>query len=156
MRISDILSEQVIATQLAGDNKDDVIEAVIDLAAKSPHVKDIEKVRSAIMEREKIMSTGVGRGVAVPHGKCDGVTETVAAFAVTAEPVDFKALDDQPVQLIFLLVGRENSVGVHLKLLSRISRLMSNDAFRAKLIAATSPAVVMELFRKEEEQYFES
>jgi mannitol/fructose-specific phosphotransferase system IIA component (Ntr-type) len=119
-------------------------------------MKDKEKVRAAILERERIMSTGVGRGVAVPHGKCDGVSDTVTAFAVTDKPVDFKSLDGQPVQLIFLLVGRENSVGAHLKLLSRISRLMSSDGFRNKLIAANSPAEVIELFRKEEEQYFEN
>ena len=136
MKISDILTEEVIATHLPGNTKEEVLDNIIELAAHSPNMKDKEKVRAAILERERIMSTGVGRGVAVPHGKCDGVSDTVTAFAVTDKPVDFKSLDGQPVQLMFLLVGRENSVGAHLKLLSRISRLMSSDGFRNKLIAA--------------------
>ncbi len=156
MRISEILTEQVIAVGLAASSKDDVLEKMIELVGRSPSVKDLDKVRNAILERERIMSTGVGRGVAVPHGKTDGVTDTVAAFAITAEPVDYKALDDQPVQLVFLLIGRENSVGVHLKLLSRISRLMSNEQFRSRLLATKSPAEVLDLFRKEEEHYFEN
>lgn len=156
MKISDILTEEVIATHLPGSTKEEVLDNIIELAAHSPNMKNKEKVRAAILERERIMSTGVGRGVAVPHGKCDGVSDTVTAFAVTDKPVDFKSLDGQPVQLMFLLVGRENSVGAHLKLLSRISRLMSSDGFRNKLIAANSPAEVVELFRKEEEQYFEN
>ena len=156
MKISDILTEEVIATHMQGNTKEEVLDNIIELAAHSPNMKNKEKVRAAILERERIMSTGVGRGVAVPHGKCDGVSDTVTAFAITDKPVDFKSLDGQPVQLIFLLVGRENSVGAHLKLLSRISRLMSSDAFRNKLIAANSPNDVIELFRKEEEQYFEN
>jgi fructose-specific phosphotransferase system IIA component len=156
MKISDILTEEVIATHLPGNTKEEVLDNIIELAAHSPNMKNKEKVRAAILERERIMSTGVGRGVAVPHGKCDGVSDTVTAFAVTDKPVDFKSLDGQPVQLMFLLVGRENSVGAHLKLLSRISRLMSSDGFRNKLIAANTPAEVIELFRKEEEQYFEN
>lgn len=156
MKISNILTEEVIATHLPGNTKEEVLDNIIELAAHSPNMKNKEKVRAAILERERIMSTGVGRGVAVPHGKCDGVSDTVTAFAVTDKPVDFKSLDGQPVQLMFLLVGRENSVGAHLKLLSRISRLMSSDGFRNKLIAANTPAEVIELFRKEEEQYFEN
>jgi fructose-specific phosphotransferase system IIA component len=156
MRISDILTEQVIAVGLEGSSKDDVLEKMIELVGKSASVKDLDKVRNAILERERIMSTGVGRGVAVPHGKTDGVTETVAAFALLAEPIDYKALDDQPVHLVFLLIGRENSVGVHLKLLSRISRLMSNEQFRTRLLAAADAAAVLELFRKDEEHYFEN
>lgn len=156
MKISDILSEDVIATHLAGRNKDEVLENIIALATHSPNMTDKAKVRASILERERIMSTGVGRGVAVPHSKCDGVSDTVTAFAVTAQPVDFESLDNAPVQLIFLLVGRENSVGAHLKLLSRISRLMSSDAFRDKLIAAATPKDVIELFRTEEEQFFDN
>ena len=156
MKISDILTEDVIATRLPGNDKDEILDNMIKLASHSPNIIDKEKVRTSILERERIMSTGVGRGVAVPHSKCDGVTDTVTAFAITEKPVDFQSLDNQPVQLIFLLVGRENSVGAHLKLLSRISRLMSSDAFRDKLVGAATPADVIDLFRKEEEQYFDN
>ncbi|MBI2619643.1 MAG: PTS sugar transporter subunit IIA [Ignavibacteriales bacterium] len=156
MKITDILTERVVRTNLGGKNKEEVLNAVIDLAATSEKVLDKEKVRTAIFEREKIMSTGVGSGFAIPHGKTEAVSDIVGAFAVTAEPIDYQSLDEQPVRIIFLLVGRDNMVGPHIKLLSRISRLMNKDDFRKKLLEAPSPAAVMEIFRQEEASYFEA
>jgi fructose PTS system EIIBC or EIIC component len=156
MKIADLLSEQVVRTNLPGTTKSDVINAIIDLAASQDRVLDKEKVREAIFEREKIMSTGVGAGFAIPHAKSDAVSDIVAAFAVTSQPIDYQSLDDQPVRIIFLLVGRENMVGPHIKLLSRISRLMNNEEFRQRLLAAASPNDVLEIFRKEEATHFEA
>ncbi len=101
------------------------------------------------------MSTGVGSGFAIPHGKTDAVSDIVAAFAVTSQPIDYQSLDDQPVRLIFLLVGRDNMVGPHIKLLSRISRLMNKDDFRKQLLEAETPTEVLEIFRREEESFSE-
>ena len=98
MRISDILTEEVIATGLPGGSKEEIIDAMIDLVASSPKVVDKEKVREAVFEREKIMSTGVGNGFAVPHGKTDAVSDIVAAFAVTAEPIDYESIDEKPAR----------------------------------------------------------
>ncbi len=136
MKISDILTEDLVVTGLQGKSKDEIIDAMIDLVASSPKVLDKEKVRKAIFEREKIMSTGVGNGFAIPHGKTDAVTDIVAAFAVTAEPIDYQSLDEKPVRLVFLLVGKDNLVGPHIKLLSRISRLMNKEEFRRRLLDA--------------------
>ncbi|HEX9614860.1 MAG TPA: PTS sugar transporter subunit IIA, partial [Bacteroidota bacterium] len=136
--------------------KDEILNAVIDIASASPKIQDKEKVREAIFEREKIMSTGVGSGFAIPHGKSDAVTDIVGAFAVTAQPIDYKSLDEQPVRIIFLLIGRESMVGPHIKLLSRISRLMNKEDFRAKLLHAQTPAEILEMFRQEEATYFEA
>ena len=108
-------------------------------------------MRIAIFDREKIMSTGVGSGFAIPHGKTDAVSDIVAAFAVTAQAIDYQSLDDQPVRLVFLLVGRDNMVGPHIKLLSRISRLMNKEDFRKQLLEAKSPREIFEIFQKEEE-----
>ena len=155
MRISDILTENLVATSLAGKSKDDIIDAMIDLVAASPKVQDKEKVRKAIFEREKIMSTGVGNGFAIPHGKTDAVTDIVAAFAVTAEPIDYQSLDEKPVRLVFLLVGKDNLVGPHIKLLSRISRLMNKEEFRKRLLELKSPKEIIETFKQEEATYFE-
>ena len=155
MKISNILEEKDILTNLRGRSKEDVINALVNLVAQSPRVLDREKVRTAIFEREKIMSTGVGNGFAIPHGKTDAVTDTVAAFAVTAEPIDYQSLDEKPVRLVFLLVGKDNMVGPHIKLLSRISRLMNREEFRNKLLAAQSPQEVTETFRQEEASYAE-
>jgi fructose PTS system EIIBC or EIIC component len=156
MKIADLLSEQVVRTNLPGTTKSEVINAIIDLAAGQDRVLDKEKVREAIFEREKIMSTGVGAGFAIPHAKSDAVSDIVAAFAVTSQPIDYQSLDDQPVRIVFLLVGRENMVGPHIKLLSRISRLMNNEEFRQRLLEAASPKDVLEIFRKEEATHFEA
>jgi fructose-specific phosphotransferase system IIA component len=155
MKISDILTEDFVKTGLQGDSKDEIIDAMIELVAASPKVLDKDKVREAIFEREKIMSTGVGNGFAIPHGKTDGVAEIIAAFATTAKPIDYQSLDEKPVRLVFLLVGKDNMVGPHIKLLSRISRLMSKEDFRKRLLQVKSPQEVLEMFRQEEATYFE-
>ena len=85
MKIGDILTEDMVVTGLVGSTKEDIIDAMIELVSKSPKIIDKEKVREAIFDREKIMSTGVGNGFAIPHGKTDAVSDIVAAFAVTAE-----------------------------------------------------------------------
>jgi len=156
MRISDILKEDVVVTGLTGTTKTEILNAMIDLAARSERVLDKERMRSAIFEREKIMSTGVGSGFAIPHGKTDAVQDIVAAFAVTENPIDYQSLDDQPVRLVFLLVGKDNSVGPHIKLLSRISRLMNKEDFRKRLLEAGSPSDVLQIFKDEEATYFEA
>ncbi len=156
MRITDILTERFVRTNLPGVTKDEILNAEINNAAASEKVLQKEKLREAIFEREKIMSTGVGSGFAIPHGKTDAVTDIVGAFAITAQPIDYKSLDEQPVRIVFLLVGRESMVGPHIKLLSRISRLMNKEDFRNKLLNAQSPADVLEIFKQEEANYFEA
>jgi fructose-specific phosphotransferase system IIA component len=155
MKIGDILTEEMVVTHLAGESKNEIIEAMIELVSHSPKVVDKQKVRDAIFEREEIMSTGVGNGFASPHGKTDAVTDIVAAFAVTAEPIDYQSLDEKPVRLVFLLVGKDNMVGPHIKLLSRISRLMNKEDFRNRLIEMKTPREILETFKKEEASYFE-
>lgn len=155
MRISEILTEEYVVNGLEGSSKEAIIDALIDLAARSPKVLDKEKVRTAIFEREKIMSTGVGNGFAIPHGKTDAVSDIVASFAVTAEDIDYESLDEKPVRLVFLLVGKDNLVGPHIKLLSRISRLMNKEDFRKRLLDCGSAKEIMDLFRQEEASYFE-
>jgi len=155
MRISDILCEEFVKLNLKGENKNDIINSTIDLLKNSKKILDIDKVKNAIFEREKIMSTGVGNGFAIPHGKTDGVTDIVAAFAITEKPIDYQALDDKPVRLIFLLVGKDNLVGPHIKLLSRISRLMNKEEFRQKLINSSSAEEIIENFKVEEANYFD-
>lgn len=158
MRISEILKEDLISTNLKGNTKEEIINEMIDLLIKSSvsdKIIDKEKVRNCIFEREKIMSTGVGNGFAIPHGKTDAVTDIVAAFGITEKPIDYQALDEKPVRLVFLLVARENMVGPHIKLLSRISRLMNKEEFRQKLLTLSSPAEILKTFNNEESSYFD-
>lgn len=156
MRISEILNQQLVLTDLEGDSKEDIINALVDLISSSTKVLDKEKVRQAIFDREKLMSTGVGNGFAIPHGKTDAVSDIVAAFAITREPIDFDAMDGKPVRLVFLLVGKDSMVGPHIKLLSRISRLMTKEQFRNRLLQLKTAKEVLETFRTEEASYFES
>ncbi|MDR3610091.1 MAG: PTS sugar transporter subunit IIA [Ignavibacteriaceae bacterium] len=155
MKVSELLRPEFVIAELSGTKKEDVINELIDLFKNDPRVTDLEKVRSAVLEREKIMSTGVGKGFAIPHGKTGSVTEILAAFGKTTRPIDYQSLDSQPVHLVFLLVGKDNLVSTHIKLLSRISRMMNKDEFRKSLIDATSNIEIMELFRTEEANYFE-
>lgn len=155
MRITEVLEEKLVRTNLTGTTKEEIINAMIELAGKSPRILDKERVRQAILEREKIMSTGVGNGFAIPHGKTDAVSDIVAAFATTAQPIDYQSLDEKPVRLVFLLVGRDNMVGPHIKLLSRISRLMGKEEFRNRLIELQTPKEIVAAFGQEEASYFE-
>ncbi|HEX5315194.1 MAG TPA: PTS sugar transporter subunit IIA, partial [Candidatus Kapabacteria bacterium] len=99
-----------------------------------------------------IMSTGVGKNFAIPHGKTDAVDDIVLAFATTAEGVDYASMDNEPVRLVLLLVSKESLVSQRLKLLSRASKVMNSDAARAALIDAKSPEEVIAIFNKEEER----
>ncbi len=155
MKISDILSTDVIAVDLDTADKDDAIKKIIELASKSGKILAKDKVTHTIFEREKLVSTGVGKGFAIPHGKTDSISDVVAAFAITKEPIDFDSIDGEPVRFIFLLIGKENLLNTHIKLLSRISRLMNKDEFREKLLDAKSPEEVLEIFKEEEKNYFD-
>jgi len=155
VRLRDLLSEDVIKIPLEKTDKEGVIREMVSLLAKSGKVGDPEKVFQAVMKREKIMSTGVGDKVAIPHGKAEGVKEVVAAFGVSHKDIDFQAIDDKPVRLIFLLVAPPDATGPHLKALSRISRLLNREEFRRRLLNAKDSAEVLRLITEEEQKYFE-
>ena len=155
MKVLDLLNENYIIADLKGETKEAVINELIDLFKEDPRVIDLEKVRGAVLEREKIMSTGVGKGFAIPHGKTNAVNDILAAFAKTNRPIEYDSLDGHPVYLVFLLVGKDNLVSKHIKLLSRISRMMNKDEFRDKLMKAKSSEEILGIFKKEEENYFE-
>jgi fructose PTS system EIIBC or EIIC component len=99
------------------------------------------------------MSTGVGKGFAIPHGKTNSVEDILAAFGKSESPIEYNSLDDEPVHLVFLLIGKENLLAKHIKLLSRISRMMNNEEFRKKLIQAKNKETILQLFQEEEQSY---
>jgi len=155
MKISDILNPDVIEVNLDVKDKEDSLKKIIALASKSKKILDQNKVSETIMEREKLVSTGVGKGFAIPHGKTDAISDIVAAFVITKDPIDFDSIDGEPVRFIFLLVGKETLLNTHIKLLSRISRLMNKDEFRTKLLEAKSKEEVLKIFKDEEQNYFD-
>jgi fructose-specific phosphotransferase system IIA component len=119
-------------------DKETLLDELIAILNGNDQVEDLRAVSRAVRDREEVLSTGIGNGVAIPHGKSPGVSSLVLAAGVTAEPVDFEALDGQPVRLVFLLVGPEAAAGQHVKVLSRISRLLRRESFRNRLIDAAS------------------
>ncbi|HEU0052613.1 MAG TPA: PTS sugar transporter subunit IIA [Longimicrobium sp.] len=139
MLLSELLNAARVRVPLAGASKDAVLEELVGVLREAGVVADAEPVLRAVREREKVLSTGIGSGVAIPHGKSDAIPELTLAAGVTREPIDFESLDGRPTSLFFLLVGPESEAGAHVKALSRISRLVRRDAFRERLAAAASP-----------------
>lgn len=152
MKLINYLKPEYIAVGMTADSKEELLTKMVDLASKNPHVLDKDKVRTAILERERIMSTGVGKGFAIPHGKTDAVNDIVLAFATTAEPVDYAAMDNEPVRLVLLLVSRDSDVGSRLRLLSRASKVMNSDAARKSLIEAKTADEILAIFQVAEER----
>ena len=153
MKVNELLKPKYILTDFKSDKKDDVINELIDLLKGDEKVLDLEEVRKCVFDREKIMSTGVGKGFAIPHGKTNSVTDIIAVFGKSKRPIEYDALDGEPVNLIFLMVGKDTLVSKHIKLLSRISRLMNNDEFREKLVKAESKEYILKVFEEEEQSY---
>jgi fructose-specific phosphotransferase system IIA component len=153
MKVSDFLNEKVVIVELKSTKKQDAINELIDLFKDDPVIINLEKVRKSVFDREEIMSTGVGKGFAIPHGKTSAVSQIIAAFGKTTEGINYDSLDGEPVHLIFLLVGKDSLVSTHIKLLSRISRMMNKDDFRDRLLVAESKEQIVTLF-KEEEKHF--
>jgi fructose-specific phosphotransferase system IIA component len=156
MKVSEILNEKLIATGLEAADKHEVIEKMIELASASGNMINKEKVKECVLEREKLVSTGVGKGFAIPHGKTDEIRDIVAAFAILKTPVDFDSIDLEPVRYVFLVVGKESLLNAHIKLLSKISRMMNKEEFREQLDEAKSPSEVLNMFRQEEQAASES
>ena len=153
MKIMEILVRDALILNLGVRTKREVLVEMANALAKvEPQIEAIELLE-VLMERESLQSTGIGEGVAIPHGKLAGVTRVVAAFGRSPAGVDFSSLDGKPTHLFFLLVAPEDSAGAHLKALARISRLLKDPAFRARLLAATNAAELYRIIKAEDEKY---
>lgn len=150
MLLSELLSADRVRVPLAGRTKDDLLRELVELATPTRDPAAVEAILSAVRERERELSTGIGSGVAIPHGKTPYVNQLVMAAGVAPEPVDFDALDGKPVHLFFLLVGPESAAGAHVKALARISRLLRRDALRAALRAAPTSEDFLRVVRDSE------
>lgn len=156
MKLSDILSDDHIIIPLRNHDKEKIIEEMVDHLHEKKKIGNRDKILKAILDREKVMSTGVGDHVAIPHGKAEGVKDIVASLGITDSDVDFHSIDNKPVRLIFLLVGPPDKTGPHLKALSRISRLMHREEFRKNLLHSKTAREVMHTIQEEEEKYFDT
>ncbi len=150
LSIADLLTPATVRVGLEGADKPEVLNALIDLLVGHEDVVDLDRVRQDVFVREAKLSTGVGLGLGLPHARTSDVRRTVAAFATTAGPVPFESHDDEPVRMLFLLIGPEGERGHHVKLLGRISRLMNRSDFRDALLAAKTSDEALALFREAE------
>lgn len=155
MNLFSLLDHNTVLPNFVVGSKEELINVLVDALEEHIESKEkLEEVRSAVLEREEIMSTGVGKALAIPHAKTKAVDKNLAAFALLKEPLDFDSIDNQPVRLVFLLVGPESNNSQHIKLLSRISRLMNSSSFREKILDCTTSEEILKAFQDEEEKYF--
>lgn len=137
MLLTELLSPDRVVVPLQAADRQSAIATLTRMLAGLAGAGH-EEVLDAVMERESVQSTGIGFGVAIPHGRCGAVRELTMVAAVSAEPVPFDAIDGEPVRLFFLIVGPEASAGLHVKILSRIARLVRRDTVRQQLLEAAS------------------
>jgi len=156
MKIVDFVGPELIVPQLAAREKSAVIRELADhLAAhvSGPQKIDREVLAKVLLERERLASTAIGEGVAIPHGKLDAVGKLVACIGRAPAGVDFESMDGRPTHLFFVLVAPENSTCVHLKALARISRLFKDPEFRTRLIQAKDAAEMYRVIAEEDAKY---
>lgn len=139
MHLTELLTPDRIKIPLVSTTKDEILSELVEVVGKNSSVRELDEILRAVREREEVLSTGIGSGVAIPHGKSASITELALVAGVKPDGIDFEALDGQPVQLFFLLVGPESAAGMHVKALSRISRLLRRDTFRVRLAEASTP-----------------
>jgi fructose-specific phosphotransferase system IIA component len=149
MALMDILSEEIVKIPLTSTNKPDVLRELVQVLKDAGKIDSFDKVLAAIHEREKLQSTGLEKGIAVPHGKTDAVKKLVVAVGISKAGIEFNALDQQPSKLFFMLVAPPNQPGPHVEALAEIARLSRSPAFCNAIIAAQSPQEVIRLLTEE-------
>ncbi|HET7229626.1 MAG TPA: PTS sugar transporter subunit IIA [Longimicrobium sp.] len=148
--LTELLAADRVRVPLAAQTKEAALEELVGILHARGAVSDPAAVLRAVRQREEQLSTGIGGGVAIPHGKAEGVPGLTMAAGVSAAPVDFAALDGQPVRLFFLLVGPESASGAHVKALSRVARLVRAEELRRRLVEAPSPEAFMSIVTEAE------
>ncbi|MBX3375746.1 MAG: PTS sugar transporter subunit IIA [Phycisphaeraceae bacterium] len=150
MNLLDILTVESIRAPLAASDKRGVIDELVDVLAVNKRVVDAAALKEAVWTREQTRTTGIGHGLAIPHGKAPGLPALAMAIGKPAKPMDFQAIDGQPVRLVVLLASPPDRTSDHIQALARISRLMTMDDFRSRIYEAQSALEIFELIRSQE------
>ncbi len=153
MRLTDILDQELVLPDLQGQNKREVLNEFAALLDSREKIRDQNGFLEVILAREALGSTGIGEGIAIPHGKLKNLDRLVLSFGISHKGVDFDAMDGNPVHIFFVLIAPEDSPGDHLKALARISRVLKNRAFRERLLEAASADGLYQLICEEDEKY---
>ncbi len=151
IKLLDHMGPNAVLTELTATTKKGVLEELVGLLAKDGKVQSTEAVLDVLLEREKLGSTGIGQGIAIPHAKTDQAKEVSAVFGLARRGIQFDALDGEPVYLFFLLVAPPDAAAQHLKVLARISRLLKDKYFRQSLRDVKKPADVLRLVKEEDQ-----
>ncbi|HYW51959.1 MAG TPA: PTS sugar transporter subunit IIA [Gemmatimonadaceae bacterium] len=136
--LADLLSLERIKVPLVSQSKDEVLRELVQLAMPSAGAAALERMVRSVLDRETLLSTGIGSGIAIPHGRTGEVGSIIVAAGRASQPIDFDALDGRPVTLFFLLLGPESAAGAHVRALGRISRILRHESIRDDLNAAAT------------------
>ncbi len=152
MKILDVLQKESIISDLKSQDKKGILEELVAPIATITGInhKDLIQV---LMDREQLGSTGIGGGIGIPHGKLKQLESLALGFGLSREGVDFESMDNQPTHIFFLLVTPENSTGLHLKMLARISRILKHDQFKEKLLNAVSSDEIFSIIKEEDDEF---
>ena len=152
MRLTDILKPENVLLPLDADDKRSAIGRLVALLDRNGELRDAARVERAVLEREQTRTTGIGDGLAIPHGKSDGVEHLVIALGRLARPVDFQAIDGKPVSLVWLLSSPTEKTGPHIQALARVSKIMAKADVRKRLLAAETARQMYDVVAEQDEQ----
>jgi len=153
MKIAEFLREDLILPELRSTDKASALREICEVIARANPQLSAARLTDVLLEREKLGSTGVGDGIAIPHGKLASLQGLLAAFGRSRAGIDFQAIDGKPTNLFFVLFAPENSAGIHLKALARISRLFKTPSFRAAILEAKDAAAIHRQIADEDAKY---
>jgi nitrogen PTS system EIIA component len=152
MKILDALTRDTILVDLQSNDKKGILEELVAPVAVAARI-DAGDLVKVLMEREQLGSTGIGGGIGIPHGKLKNLDNLILGFGLSRQGVDFESMDGRPTHIFFLLITPENSTGLHLKLLARISRLLKNEPFKEKLMQARSTEDIIAVIEPVDEDF---
>ena len=152
MKIIDVMSKEAILDDLKSQNKKGILEELVVPLAGSTGLNADDLVR-VLMERERLGSTGIGGGIGIPHGKIKDLESLVLGFGLSRKGIDFESIDGEPTHIFFVLITPEDSTGLHLKLLARISRILKNDHFKERLMNAADRDEIFDIIKQEDEEF---
>jgi PTS system nitrogen regulatory IIA component len=153
MNMKDALKQSCIIADLKGATKEEVLTELVTALKNGGAISNIKETVAVVLEREKLGSTGIGEGIAIPHGKLKGIDGILCAFGRSKEGIDFDAVDEKPVRIIFLLLAPIESAGLHIQMLSRISRILRDPSFRKHLTEQGDDRLLYEDIVKEDEKF---
>ena len=153
MKITELMNKDLIIPMLVTKTKKEALKELVDCVVKKESKVDSTELLRVLLEREELGSTGIGDGIAIPHGKIKKIENLIVSFGRSLDGVDFQSMDGKPTHIIFLLIAPENSAGIHLKALARISRLLKDSAFRRNIMGAVTSQEIYDIIAQEDEKY---